>query len=683
MSSWTKQPTQRDMQVENGIQAYSCLQSCFSLDKGGNIQNCHTCIFQSKHFHYFTNWCIQERIGAVLLQNSKPVLFSSRVLTGSERNYQNLEWECLATIQGMEKFHYLIYGKEFTLEMDQKPLVSIYKKHMVEISPRIQRLIVRSFPYQPFNVQYRKGVKIPLADTLSCVTPLPMEEDGIQLPIIAVNLVTVNIPYSSNELDNIHEETRKDPTIKVLMHYISTGWPCEWRMLPQELHPYQNFWDELSVKDGLVTKSSKLLIPSRFKMLEQIHEGHQGIEKCMLKAREPVYWPGISDDIWEAVEKCGICQSSSRSAKPIGNISEVPPHAWHILGTDLFYWNKMDYLVVGDYFSKYLLVRKIPNSSTRWVIKELGMIFTEFGCPFVLKSDYSPCYTSREFHDFLEFYKIHHITSSPHYSQSNRFAEALVGILKKLMEKSIKDGKPWNYGQLKYRVTLISGNLPSPLEALTGCRMRTSLPKISSSVGKSAENSRICQELIKRQPSTSNHYSMELESEQPVFMKEVHGNVWKTGVINQPAKEPELYWIKFPDNSILRRTRPMIKPRSQPSYFKLEAEGKEWSSTEIIPHSHQPFNSMLPAPELPALPMDNPVLPALTSKATLSVQGNIPVSSIGANQPSISSVPAVIPSTPIWSTHSNKGILPVRFTPSKKWAMEHYGSQWKGYFCFA
>ena len=87
-------------------------------------------------------------------------------------------------------------------------------------------------------------------------------------------------------------------------------------MLPQELHPYWNFWDELSVKDGLVTKSSKLCIPSslRRKILEQIHEGHQGMEKCMLKARESVYWPGISDDIWEAVEKCEICQSSSRSA---------------------------------------------------------------------------------------------------------------------------------------------------------------------------------------------------------------------------------------------------------------------------------------------------------------------------------------------------------------------------------
>ena len=41
----------------------------------------------------------------------------------------------------MEKFHYFLYGKKFTLETDQKPLVSIYKKHMVDISPRVQRLI--------------------------------------------------------------------------------------------------------------------------------------------------------------------------------------------------------------------------------------------------------------------------------------------------------------------------------------------------------------------------------------------------------------------------------------------------------------------------------------------------------------------------------------------------------------
>ena len=155
----------------------------------------------------------------------------------------------------------------------------------------------------------------------------------------------------------------------------------------------------------------------------------------MLKARESVYWPGISDEICEAVEKCRICQSTSRAAKPVGNVSEVPPHAWHTLRNHLLYWNKRDFLVVGDYFTKFLIMRKIPNTSTHVVIKELGMIFPECGDPFVLKSDNGICYSSREFHDFLECYQIHHITSSPHHPQSSGFAEALVGISKKLMER--------------------------------------------------------------------------------------------------------------------------------------------------------------------------------------------------------------------------------------------------------
>ena len=327
----------------------------------------------------------------------------------------------------MEKFHYFLYGKQFTLETDQKPLVSIYRKHMVEISPRIQRLIVRSFPYQPFDVQYRKGMEIPLEDALSRVTPTSVEEDGIQLPIVAVNLIMSNIPLSSTEIELIHEEKSKDPTLTLLRHYIHMGWPIDHRMLPQELHTFWNYREDLSVENGLITKGARLLIPStlRRKVLEQIHDGHLGIEKCMLKARDSVFWPGISNDIHETVEKCGICQASSRAARPFGNVSDVPPHAWHTL-------------VIGDYFSKYLIVRRLPNSSTHAVIKELGLVFTELGRPFILRSDNGPCYSSREFHNFLSFYQVDHITSSPHYPQSNGFAEALVGITKKERRKTME-----------------------------------------------------------------------------------------------------------------------------------------------------------------------------------------------------------------------------------------------------
>ena len=67
---------------------------------------------------------------------------------------------------------------------------------------------------------------------------------------------------------------------------------------------------------------------------------------------------------------------------------------------------------------------------------------------------------------------------------------------------------------------------------------------------------------------------MDLDPGQPVFVKEVSGNIWKTATVDQSAAEPDSYWVRFPDNSILRRTRLMIKPRSLPSHFELQAEAQ-------------------------------------------------------------------------------------------------------------
>ena len=209
------------------------------------------------------------------------------------------------------------------------------------------------------------------------------------------------------------------------------------------------------------------------------------------------------------------------------------------------------------------------------MIKELGLLFTELGRPFILRSDNGPCYSSREFHNFLSFYQVDHVTSSPHYPQSNGFTKALVDIAKKLMEKSVKDGKLWNYGLMQYRTTPISSTLPSPLEMLTGRKPHSILPQLPSNIRKNVETLMFCQELLRRQPNTSTgNFHMDFDTGQPVFVKEVSGNIWETAMVNQPAAEPDSYWVRFPDNSILRRTRSMIKSRSQPSCFKLQADAQ-------------------------------------------------------------------------------------------------------------
>ena len=168
--------------------------------------------------------------------------------------------------------------------------------------------------------------------------------------------------------------------------------------------------------------------------------------------------------------------------------------------------------------------------------KELGLIFTELGRPFILRSDNGPCYTSREFHNFLSFYQV--ATTSQAAHTTHKAMDSLRhwwALPKKLMEKSVKDGKPWNYGLMQYRTTPISSSLPSPLEMLTGRRPHSTLPQLPSAIGHNVETSKIQEELLRRQPNTSTGAHMELDPGQPVFVKEVSGNVWKTAIVDQTS----------------------------------------------------------------------------------------------------------------------------------------------------
>ena len=285
----------------------------------------------------------------------------------------------------------------------------------------------------------------------------------------------------------------------------------------------------------------------------------------------------------------------------------------------------------------------------------------------MLRSDNGPCYSSREFHNFLSFYQVDHITSSPHHPQSNGFAEALVGITKKLMEKSLKEGKLWNFGLLQYRTTPISSTLPSPLEILTGRKPHSNLPQIPSSIGHNMDTSRICKELLRRQPTATSTGATELEPGQPVFVKEVHGNIWRTATIDQPAAEPDSYWVRFPDNSILRRTRSMIKPRSLPSHFKPQAEAKEQRNFKGDANSCfcDSFRQLNGQSMLPVMPMTSVTTPATINRD--SQVSEITDSITGATRPTSDRGAAPSPvTTPRRSTQSTKGVPPVCYTPSRK-----------------
>ena len=142
----------------------------------------------------------------------------------------------------------------------------------------------------------------------------------------------------------------------------STHKPEEAKQLPRSIRHYWSCRDELSVDDGMVIKGERIIIPEsmREETLGRIHAGHQGVNKCQLRAKTCVYWPGINKEIERIVGACNICQGyqNSQSHEPLMP-REIPQRPWQIVGTDLFQCLGAEYLIVADYYSKYPFERKI------------------------------------------------------------------------------------------------------------------------------------------------------------------------------------------------------------------------------------------------------------------------------------------------------------------------------------
>ena len=57
-------------------------------------------------------------------------------------------------------------------------------------------------------------------------------------------------------------------------------------------------------------------------MQEETYRSHQGLQACLQRAREVFFWPGMSAQLKELIEKCSICQS----VKPEQASEPLQPH---------------------------------------------------------------------------------------------------------------------------------------------------------------------------------------------------------------------------------------------------------------------------------------------------------------------------------------------------------------------
>ena len=245
----------------------------------------------------------------------------------------------------------------------------IVKKPLADTPPRLQRMLLQLQKYS-FNLKFKPGKEMVLVDTLSrAYIPKDPADSSLEEELeCAVHLITENIPISDARLDEIKQMTKTDTALAKLMTTIHDGWPEKMSQVPKEIQDYWSFCDELSETEGLILKRGRIVIPSamRPEILKKLHVSHLGIVKCRERARDIVFWPGMNKAIEEMITKCDTCQEyqPSNSKEPMVK-GQIPTKPWEI---DLFSWNGSDYLLIVDYYSRFIEFVRLNDTRAESVI---------------------------------------------------------------------------------------------------------------------------------------------------------------------------------------------------------------------------------------------------------------------------------------------------------------------------
>lgn len=503
-----------------------------------------------------------EALGVALLQEGRPVEFSSMTLSSCQVRYAQIEKEMLAIVFACERFHQYIFGRrDVTVQSDHKPLEAIFKKPLAAVPARLQRMLLRVQKYD-FKVIYTPGKYMYIADTLSRA-PLPdcMYENLNESLEAQTCFMISNLQFSDQKLNLVKEHIARDEECQDLVKYIMEGWPKNKYEVKVNLRVYWSYRESLQYVDGLILKDYLLYIPAALRgdMLERIHEGHLGIERCKRRARHVMFWAGMSRDIERVVRECVTCERHA----PAPRREPLLPHAvpqvpWLKVGSDIFEYAKKYYLILVDYFSNFVEVNELNRINSRSVIKAMKEQFGRHGIPAELVTDNAMAYSSNEFQAFLKAWDIKHITSSPLYPASNGKSERSVRTVKALLKKSIDSGKDFDLALLNFRTTPRE-NMDSPAQILMGRRLNTRLPTYHTLLGQPVDRQKNHNALLEQQQKQKFNYDRTAKPLPPLDVNDkvviVDGKERKAGKVVQQAREPRSYIVEDQSGRKFRRNR--------------------------------------------------------------------------------------------------------------------------------
>ena len=408
----------------------------------------------SKPLMLHTDASRQHGLGFVLRQKVadswRTVQAGSRFITTTESRYATIELEMLAIAWAVKKCHLYLAGQHFTIVTDHKPLLTILNsKRLDEIeNTRLQRLRRFLMEYT-FVASWCQGKFNAAADALSR-SPVSapesadeLAEDSLSLAVRQVVTRSLHAEQLNLRLSAVQQATNDDPDLQSLITYIINGFPESKAELPPTLQPYWTVRDSLTEDDGIILHGCRIVVPSsmRRQILRELHNSHQGIERTKARARQTVFWPLLNNDVENVVRGCRECQRELPSLPKEPMIRhDDPSRPFEAMHADFGTYAGQQFLIAVDQYSSWPWVVQLgKTAAARHLIAALCEIFCTSGAPDTLYTDGGTQFSSQECQAFLRRWGVRHITSAPHYAQSNGRAEAAVKSMKKLIRRT------WNF----------------------------------------------------------------------------------------------------------------------------------------------------------------------------------------------------------------------------------------------
>ena len=536
--------------------------------------------YDSKKDIVLTSDASQHGLGACIMQEGKPIAYASRSLTATQCNYAQIEKELLSVVFGAERFYQYLYGKEVKVETDHKPLIPLFKKPIFKVPARIQRLMLRLQRYN-LDVHYKPGKFMFIPDTLSrAVSTVRSYTDPIleKEADMMIHTVIQNLNCSSEMKNRIRVSTELDEALICVKNYIKNGWPNRMSDCTSSVKPYWHHRASLAIVSDMILFGDRIVVPTtlRKEILNRIHAGHQGRERCKISARRVVYWPSMNTQIDEVVDKCEACLLT-RNAPPREPLKphRVPERAWQKIACDFYSYAGEKWQVVTDYFSKWIEIRQMPvyNATAQHSVEHLKSVCSRFGIPEEICSDGDFLYTSNEFKQFCKKYGIDHTFSSSRYAQSNGMIENSVKHVKNLIRRCRHNKDDLYLALLDYRNTPLSSNIGSPAQLLFNRNLRSIVPCLDNFLNTKSDT--VNRDLlVNRQGKAEFYYNRTAQGERPKFKPgdivkyrdSLADKIWQSGHIKR-ANNSRSYELLNPRGRIIRRNSKFLIPDRTGSKF--------------------------------------------------------------------------------------------------------------------